>query len=636
MNPHDAEDRPIRVGRGQISPQPEGFYQPELVRHEPNGSLTVAFAGEDGRSRVYSFADRPCPGLHEALADAFEARVGSVGQLRTLSTANGHWEDVGRFLAYLGALGRPPKTPADLRWAHVASFRAYRLLTVKKHCVDREVGRIRLLLLAIPSRFELDPVLLDRLADPIPKDRRPAAGEQPQIGYSDRELALIMAAARSDVVAIRTRLQASENLLEAFHNDPQALEPERQELAAKLAQMAATGRPQPADWPQFKVATGGTAARSAAAAQLFLVASDLTPLLILGVALSARNVETLKELAAEHRVVGERAVAVGLVKRRRGKALTRESAHWETGGSLSRQLHTPGGFYLLLHELTQRSRMFSGAMRVWSIWTPEYLGKPELREQKARTAGHIDPFARTIAVSLRLGDWARRHGLTDDSGRPLEMTLNRLKTTAEVRLTKLAGGHLAAASRTNTFDVSFLHYLRDDPRIKEWADEILTEALQDAEASVHSFHLRIIDDAARKAFAADPAGTAEALGTSPEKIKSAAEGELDTAIASCLDHEHHPQTGRRCAVSFRACLRCENALVLERHLPVLLAYLDQMQAELDRLGVERWCGEYGIDWLIVTRLVLPKFTEAQQKRAAAERPRDLLPLIMLDGPKEFE
>ena len=54
------------------------------------------------------------------------------------------------------------------------------------------------------------------------------------------------------------------------------------------------------------------------AGHLFLTPRDVAPLLVLGVALTGRNVETLKELPAQHRLLDGRAVEVTVVKRRRG------------------------------------------------------------------------------------------------------------------------------------------------------------------------------------------------------------------------------------------------------------------------------------------------------------------------------
>jgi hypothetical protein len=173
---------------------------------------------------------------------------------------------------------------------------------------------------------------------------------------------------------------------------------------------------------------------------------------------------------------------------------------------------------------------------------------------------------RPLSRAVHLGRWAGRHGLTDDDGNPLRIDLNRIKTSVEVRRARATGGHLPSIARTNTMDVSFLHYLREDPRIRDWADRVLTDALNDAQAAARDAHLRVMDAATRTAFMRDPAGTADRLGTTSGKITEALDGELDTLVSSCLDHDHGPHNDGPCRASFLTCLRCPNALVLERHL----------------------------------------------------------------------
>jgi hypothetical protein len=637
MSDNDATaEGSARPGRGRAALQPEGFYAPERAVRTVSEALVIAFQGED-RSYTYSLGQLPCPGLHADLAAAFTVRIGPTGDRRTKASADTAWAALVRFLKFLGDLRRPPRSLAELRNSHLQRFRLRRMETVSEQWALYDLMEIHRLLreVAPQSRLRGDVVEVIhqrvRAVKPTQTEGRP--------GYSDREFAAIMTAARSDVVAIRDRIRAAERLLASFEADPAELASEARVVAEELAGMARTGR---VPTRRRRTRTGRTyldhRARVALASQLFLTGADLAPLLILMVALSGRNGETIKELPVDHRLLEGRAVAVSLVKRRRGKTLSRETVHWETGGSDSRQLHTPGGLYLLLHELTRRSRRWSGATRIWSIWVNEATwGKT--REFKARTGGHIDPYAVRLQGQTRptLRQWAARHGLdADGSGDdhpPLDIDLNRLKTTVEVRITKAVGGHLPSASRTNTLDVSFLHYLRNDPRVREWADRILTAALQDAENSARAFHLRILDAAAERAFEHHPENAAAALGTTPEKVKRAAAGELDTLVSSCLDIQHHPQTGGPCRDSFLTCLRCPNALVAERHLPMLLALLDLLQQELDRLGVDDWCGRHGVTWLIITRLIMPRFTAAQRAAAVEAKPGSL-PVDLLEGPKE--
>ena len=74
---------------------------------------------------------------------------------------------------------------------------------------------------------------------------------------------------------------------------------------------------------------------------------DLPAMLVLMVAVTARNIETIKELSAEHRIIDGKAVEVRLTKRRRRSGRWHETATWEIGAP-GKELRRPGGLYLLL------------------------------------------------------------------------------------------------------------------------------------------------------------------------------------------------------------------------------------------------------------------------------------------------
>mgnify|MGYP003493001107 CR=1 FL=1 len=619
---------PSRPGRGRRAAQPEGMYQPPpLVGSDARGVI-VAFHGEDGRDWTYPFSRLPCPGLHTDLAAAFAIRTGPTGGLRTKSSADKAWAGVLRFLNFLGGLPHPPQSVGELRPRHLDRFRLFRLTTVTDQGVTGEVAEVRRLLKNVRPVEKLAAELADHLRQPGHLTGH--CGAQGQPGYSDREFAALMAAARTDVVAIRDRIRAGERLMATFTATPQSLSDPDRDLAALLVTMDRDGTiPHVAGTRcNFRDSIGEvTLAR-----HLFLSDADLAPLIILGVGLSGRNGETVKELPAEHRVLDDRVMAVNLTKRRRGKALGRETVHWDTGDGLSRQLHTPGGFYLLLHQLTARGRRFAGTGRVWSIWSVANTRNPTTTAVKVQGLGHIDPFAIRIGRDVHLGAWSARHGLTNDDGNPLGISMNRLKTTVEVRTAQAVGGHLPSARHTNTMDVSFLHYLRSDPRIQDWAERILTTAIDDAETSARAFGPRILDTAGQRLLATNPDAAALAFDTTGDVLIDAATGGLDTLASACLDIDHHPLTDTRCTASFATCLRCPNALVTERHLPRLVSLVDEVQHALDTMSVEDWSARHAITWLIITRLILPRFT-AEQRSAARAISAPLI-LDLLDGPKE--
>jgi len=253
----------------------------------------VTFDGDDGRRRVFRFTGLPAAGWHEPLAAAFAARTSPAGQLRTLASALSAWGVLCRFLRFLAGQRPAPGDPAGLRAAHLDRFRAHRAATVTPAGMLREMRQLLALLGQEPLRGSLSGEVADYLGRRWTDPRQ--AGRP---GYSDGELARILAAARSDVVAACRRIEDAERLLHRYQHDRAALSEAGRAAGAELAAMDATG-----------LVPGGRSrlARRQLARQLFLTREDLAPLLVLMVALTGRNGETVKELPAAHRLLDGKA-----------------------------------------------------------------------------------------------------------------------------------------------------------------------------------------------------------------------------------------------------------------------------------------------------------------------------------------
>jgi hypothetical protein len=598
---------------GRQAARPGGAYDPEpLVRDDPAG-VAVQFAGEDGRTRTFSFATLPLPGFHADLAAAFARLTGPTGRTRTLASAQHEWGPVGRLLRFLDNLPHPPHDVAGLTARHLRQFQLHREQTRNPLSISNELRAVRRLLDEITPQDRLRPEVVEWCASRRPERQRPG-----RPGYSEREFRLIMAAARTDVAAIRDRIRAGERLLAQAETSPATLTAGEQPTAARLHAMATTGRVPPI--PQPGRGLRDVVAMLTLAGQLFLLDADLAPLLVLGVGLTGRNGETVKELPAAHALLEGKAVAVELIKRRRGPNSIHEVVHWEVG-TPSRQLRTSGGYYLLVHELARRGRAFSGSEAVWSIWNVR--------------SGHVSPFAKALDRQLYLHTWARRHELVGDDGRPLQLSLNRLRTTVEVRTTRAVGGHLPTSARTNTMDVQFAHYLRGDPTVAEWAADEVSAAVRDAEQHARQAHLRVLGGPEAQ-HAQDLAGTAAQLGIAPETARQALAGDLDTLVAACLDIDHSPFNKGRCQASFLTCLRCPNALATHRHLPGLLELLELLDLQRQTLDAEVWWARHGQTWLAITENVLPRFTPAEIELAKAAASPTASLLDLLEGPREHQ
>ncbi len=333
-------------------------------------------------------------------------------------------------------------------------------------------------------------------------------------------------------------------------------------------------------------------ARTVLAQQLFVTRTDREPLLVLLAAVTGRNCETLKELPAEHRILDGAAVELRVIKRRRGPRRWFDTVTWEIGPP-HRELHTPGGLYLLLHRMMARGRTVSGSQTLWSVWRN---AKRDLGGQHE----HHDPYAARLSAGLNLKQWAARHDLHADAAvqhdlrEPLDVRFKRIRTAVEVRRTRTVGGHLPSAVRSNTIGVLFANYLRGDATAREWAEDVLGEAVADAER--------------------DPA--------------------REGAWTACSDPDQHPATGRACRrVSYLDCFHCGNCVITRSHLPAILALLDDLAGRRTQLGEIEWWRRYGPVWAAIRRDVLPRFTPAELRSATTNKPADAL-LELAEDPWE--
>ncbi|MFI6163033.1 hypothetical protein ACIA59_24165 [Micromonospora haikouensis] len=570
------------------------------------GALLVEFAGRDGRRKTFDFAELKIGGLRADLAAAFSVRIGHAGTLNTLTSANNAWYALKRFVDFLSGLRQPPAVVEQLTASHLRGFRLYRLRTCGEVALMAEMRRVCRVLAELPAD-RLNAATRAQLQ--AAQVSTGATGHEGVAGYSDAVFTEIMRAARSDVAAIRDRIRAGEALLARARSGQ--LDAGERDRAAGLLELAATGEVPMLRWPGTDNPHAHDRIRHAG--RLFLTSADLAPLIVLGIGLSGRNGETIKELPVQYELLDGRAVHLRAVKRRRGAGHWYADVVWEIGAP-SRQLHTPGGFYLLLLELTARSRAFSRSATVWSVW----LGGSV--RQGLEGGGHLDPFAATLSRDLGLSRWARGHGLTED-GKPLSLTANRIKTTVERRRTFAVGGHLPSAVRTNTQDVLFASYLAGDPTVRDWADDLVGEAITDAEQTARDAHRRALD----------------AGGGHVAVVGDAGPDSTATGFAACVDTTDGPFNTGPCRASFLACFACRNALVTAEHLPALLDLQTEVERRWDTTPSRRWWQRYGQAWLAITEDVLPRFTpdEIEAARQAAKPSASAL-LELLEGLHDTE
>lgn len=597
--------------RGQPSAIPADFYAPPPDVVSNLSGVTVEFLGDDGRTNSFRVDTLPLPDWHDPLGAAFAAWSGPAGSRRTLASAESAWSAVARFMRFLADRPDAPVTPERLTAIHIDAYLQGRARTVGPWAW-REIEALRALFAREPLHAAVGPDVLDYLQRRMIKARLPL-----REGYSDGELTRLVAAARRDVAATRDRIDAGERLLATWETDPSGLSAEDAAIAAQLSVVAQTG--------VVPVIPGSNGARNRAvryelARQLFVTNSDREAILILSVAVTARNGETIKELPAEHRLLDGRAVELRAVKRRRGPQHWSETVTWEIGPP-HRELYTPGGLYLLLHRLMARSRGFSGSESIWSTWS--MAGG----DSWGTTAEHRNTFGRSLTGGgLRFSRWSIDHELRTDPistggvTAALAVDLRRVRTTVEVRRTRALGGHLPSAARSNSVAVLFANYLRGDPHAREWAEEVLGEAVTDAEQAALAAHRHTLADGGRSTLDVAPTGSDRAR--------------HDGAWTACTDPAVHPVTEKPCRrVSFLDCFNCGNCLITAAHLPAILALLDTLAQRRTRLSENDWWMRYGPAWAAIRRDVLPRFTPAELTAAEAVKPSTPL-LELAENPWE--
>jgi hypothetical protein len=423
-------DRRGATHAGHRAPVPDSSYDPPPPVAGTDTGLDVPFVGEDGRRTVFRVGRLPLPGWHAPLAEAFAERVGPAGTRRTLSSAAGSWSTLGRFLRFLDDLPQPP-TPRELTAAQVDAYLRHRVRSPLGQRAWEELIELRQLFRQPSMRDLVDGKVGNYLARRVDKTGGRLPGRS---GYSDGELARLGDAARADVAAIRDRIDAGEALLASWRADPASISGEDAVTAALLEEAAETGViPRlPGGRPQQE-----RNARTALAQRLFVTRTDREPLLVLLAAVTGRNSETLKELPAEHRVLDGAAVELRVIKRRQGPRRWFDTVTWEIGPP-HRELHTPGGLYLLLHRLMARGRAISGSQTLCrsgatrirvasplSMSTPTHSprsSRPRRRRWRWVSTGSA-PASRCAAPAPPAGTCPPRHARTPSGCCSLRRTL---------------------------------------------------------------------------------------------------------------------------------------------------------------------------------------------------------------------
>ncbi|MGW2539492.1 hypothetical protein ACWC5I_01105 [Kitasatospora sp. NPDC001574] len=587
-------------GRRASLPGSDARTERGLLTREDGRVLVRCFDQDERDHRDYDFTDLPvAAGLRDALVAAFVRRVAPGKGLRSLeSTEKVHNLAVG-FCRHLATLPWPPTEAAHLTPGHVDSF-----FESRSHLVSAigELGALKKLL----SRVE-------GLSDAMAGKLREAGPSQPPVestkeSYGRAELRRIAEAARQDLRQAAKRIRANREVLRQLRDGEidaggDRLLAKRLQLLDWVDRFADVPRCPPGggsskhrgkEWARSWVFEHGSVLE--VVSWLHLTADETAAGAVLLAAMTGENPKVvLRTPAVHHRADGYTGqvgtAIVDLNKRRRGSrahmslALT-EIPNWisvpgDPENLSSRDmLHTPFGVYLLLHELTSRSRELAGGQLLLVGYAAT----------GGRGAGRgLRPLG-TENNRIRL--WADRHGLKadqlDEDGNPVPLRL----TLDLLRLTYLELNQKPVAHTEQTLVDDYLG--RNRGNLAEY-QKVVAATLDDevAKARVRgAIRLLTAEDVERART--DPQAVAAQYAVDATILQRMIAGELDTVMNACADNTggHHAPVGQPCRASFMQCLECPCARALPRHLPVQVLVHDRLAERRSQVTPLQWAQRF--------------------------------------------
>ncbi|MBT2405865.1 MULTISPECIES: hypothetical protein [unclassified Streptomyces] len=563
-----------------------------------DGRLLVRCYSQDGEEhRDFHFSPLSmAPGLKDALLAAFVKRTAPGAGLTSLGSMEKSHRALVLFDRYLASLSWPPREASHLTPEHFEGF-----YDSRSHIgsASTELSELKCTLVRVEG---ISDALAGRLAGPLP--RRPQ-GEAKQ-SYSRSELKRIADAARTDLRAAARRIRDNRELLRRSREgelDPgdDRLLAERLELLdwvdrfADVPRMTRTGGKTAGmvETPRW-VKKFGTAQKIVS--WLHLTTAEVAAGAVLLAVMTGENPDVIYKVpAAHHRADGYTGAAgtaiVALQKPRRGRRAHMDLALSEVPDWISvpetpdevaarDELHTPFGLYVLLHDLTARSRAMIGGNRL-------------LIGYSATGGGSIGRGLRPLSDNglpvSRLGQsWGLTADTTDQRGElaPLHVRLDLLRLTY-IELHQKPVAHTEKTAATT-------YLARNRGNVAEYQKVVastLTSEVNKARARGAMATMSAQDvERART----EPVVVAAEQGVEPATLQRMIAGELDTVLAACSDHTGGPHAppGEPCRASFMQCLDCECARALPRHLPLQVLVHDRLAERRDQMDALPWAQRF--------------------------------------------
>jgi len=322
-----------------------------------------------------------------------------------------------------------------------------------------------------------------------------------------------------------------------------------------------------------------------------LLVRDLPPLLVLLSLETGLELECCKALTTDClRNPSAGTIEVTYLKRRAYGA-EHKSLRVRDGG-----IGTPGGLIRRLIEVTATARRHCPSDNLWV----------SLRRSRLRSG--IDHCQEMTDA------WTRRHAIVDDDGQPLRLLLSRLRKTHKALWYRKTEGHMARFAVGHTVEVAARHYA-DIPSLRPLHEAAVADAFEEVVAAARAPTLLSLEQEADWRAAPEHAGGIVA----PDAVASLLDGDQDVWLASCAGFyaSPHGEPGAPCPQPFWGCLDCGNAVITNRKLPAILAFLAFIEAEREGLTASDWRAKFSHVHARITSQVLPAFSETVIAEARA-------------------
>jgi hypothetical protein len=574
-----------RGGAGRHATLPDVGYRrpPAVTTHK--GAVQVDFMPEDPKDRRQIFDFSCFPVSYEVqfwLANAMGKATSPSGPKRTYEAAAGTYRTMSSFAHYLAALNSPPREPSGITGTHFDGW----ILSIGGITKRRRyVGVLR-------STLRHAELLSESLSVRLSTLRTVSAGPTTLNSYSDSEWNAIVSAAKRELRLATARIRRNRLTLATWRAD--------QAVSTAASASDQFGRlldyvDKYGDVPRYENGVGTREVVRHGGGRSLMTSLMLTPneaaaAIVLMICTTGQNLSTLDRASCSLTISSDptdisQSGQLALTKKRRGAAHAsmvitlsdRPDPSVGEGTGPEFGLSSSLGVYQTLVELGELARRLSGTDALVTYWSC--------------TGGKGRGVRSGLSKSL-LNDWSTAIShRSDNAQQALAIDSRRL------RLTFLERTQRPVAQSPTTLVVDYLS--RNRTNVSEY-QKLIADVLA-VEVGKAAKVLQTAED-----FVVD--GTATDLGS----------GEFDTALVSCIGNLVSPYTapGQPCDASFLLCLECPCARVAPHHLPILLAFRDEVRRLGEVMEPLRWAMQFARS-LALVESILEEFPRSLVVEAAA-------------------